>query len=64
MPLLSTKSVPGFPTLYVMAVIVVSDSKVIVFFIDIGAIVDHHGLYFLFIITPRIESLNIKMIID
>jgi hypothetical protein len=36
--------VPGFPTLYVVVFIVVSDLEVRCGFVDIDGIVDHHGL--------------------
>ena len=49
MPLISTKNViarfepvPGFPTLYVVVVIVFSDFKERGGFADIDGIVDHH----------------------
>jgi hypothetical protein len=42
---------PGFPTLYVVVFFMFTDlrSEVIVYFVDIGGIVDHHCLRFLFI---------------
>jgi hypothetical protein len=46
--------VPGFPTLYVVVFIVLSDFKVKGGVVDIDGIVDHHVLNFLYIITYRI----------
>ena len=50
MPLISTQErvcrpepVSGFPTLYVVIFIVVSDFEVRGGFVDIDGIVDHHG---------------------
>jgi hypothetical protein len=37
---------------------------VIVCFVDIDGIVDHHGMHLHFIAISHIESLNIKRIID
>jgi hypothetical protein len=38
------EAVSGFPTLYVVVFIVVSDFEVRGGFVDIDGIVDHHGL--------------------
>ena len=45
------RSGPGFSTLYVVVVLVCNDLRreVIVRFVDIGGIVDHHCLNFVFI---------------
>jgi len=43
---------------------VILRSEVIICFVDIDGIVDHHGLNRHFIITSHIESLNIKRNID
>jgi len=38
--------------------------EVVVCFVDINGIVDHHDLSFIYIITSHIESWNIERIID